>query len=142
MITKKKVIIVGIAAIGLSLGVYFLSKPNKNGKSILGGKTPKYIDEGDINLIPVFSARKKAGLLYEAMNRYRTSDKTLIFETLTDVTQAQFGLINKAFGLKNYNSLLGYDTYGGSKVSLKAWLTDQLSTDNYSLLRKKFPIYL
>ena len=142
MTTKKKVIIVTVSVVILGLGAYLLTKPDKNGKSILGGKGKKFIDEGDVNLIPAFSASQKSSLLYEAMNRYGKADRTLIFETLTDVTQAQFGLINKAFGLKNYNSILGYNTYGGSKVPLKTWLKDQLSADDYKLLRNKFPLYL
>lgn len=142
MTTKKKVIIVTVSVVILGLGAYLLTKPDKNGKSILGGKGKKFIDEGDVNLIPVFSASQKVSLLYEAMNRYNGTDETAIFEALTDVTQAQFGLINKAFGLRNYNRILGYNTIGGSKIPLKTWLKEELSDADYNLLRKKFPIYL
>lgn len=142
MTTKKKVIIVTVSVVILGLGAYLLTKPDKNGKSILGGKGKKYIDEGDVNLIPAFSASQKVSLLYEAMNRYNGTDETAIFEALTDVTQAQFGLINKAFGLRNYNRLLGYNTVGGSKIPLKTWLKEELSDADYKLLRKKFPLYL
>ena len=76
------------------------------------------------------------------MNKYNGTDETKIFEALTDVSQSQFGLINKAFGLKNYNSIVGYNTIGGSKSSLKTWLREELNDADYSLLRKKFPIYL
>ncbi|OXG00015.1 hypothetical protein B0A64_20870 [Flavobacterium araucananum] len=141
MTTQKKVIIVTASVVILGLGAYFLIKTNKNGKSLLGGNK-KYIDEGDVNLVPVFSASQKVALLYEAMNRYNGTDETLIFETLTGVSQAQFGLINKAFGLKNYNRILGYNTIGGSKLPLKTWLKEELNDADYSLLRKKFPNYL
>jgi hypothetical protein len=141
MTTQKKVIIVTASVAILGLGAYFLTKTNKNGKSLLGGNK-KYIDEGDVNLVPVFSASQKVALLYEAMNRYNGTDETLIFETLTGVSQAQFGLINKTFGLKNYNRILGYNTIGGSKLPLKTWLKEELNDADYSLLRKKFPNYL
>ncbi|WP_374173891.1 hypothetical protein [Flavobacterium tructae] len=141
MTTQKKVIIVTASVVILGLGAYFLTKTNKNGKSLLGSNK-KYIDEGDVNLVPVFSASQKVALLYEAMNRYNGTDETLIFETLTGVSQAQFGLISKTFGLKNYNRVLGYNTIGGSKLPLKTWLKEELNDADYSLLRKKFPSYL
>jgi hypothetical protein len=138
---KKKAIIIGVSVVILGVGAYFLTKTNKNGKSILGGKK-KFIDEGDINLAPVFSAKQKVSLLYEAMNRYSGTDENLIVETLTGVTQSQFGAINKLWGLKNYNTLLGYNTVGGSKLPLKTWLREELNDEYYVLLRKKFPLYL
>lgn len=142
MINTKQKVIIGVGILAFSVGVYFLTKKNKNGTSIIGGKPKKYIDEGDINLAPSFSASQKSALLYEAMNRYSGTDENLIFETLTDVTQAQFGLINKVFGYKNYNSIVGYNTIGGSKAPLKTWLKEELNEAEYSLLRKKFPFYL
>lgn len=138
---KKKAVIIGVSVVVLGFGVYFLAKPDKNGKSILGGKK-KFIDEGDINIASVFSAKQKVSLLYEAMNRYTGTDETLIVETLTGVTQAQFGAINKLWGLKNYNRLLGYNTVGGSKLPLKTWIREELNDEYYNLLRKKFPLYL
>lgn len=141
MTTKKKVIIVGASLVLLGLGAYFLTKTNKNGNSILGGNK-KYIDEGDVNLIPTFSATQKVALLYDAMNRYTGTDENLIFETLTGVSQAQFGLIQKAFGLKNYNRILGYNTIGGTKLPLKTWLKEELNDQDYNLLRKRYPAYL
>lgn len=141
MTTQKKVIIVTASVLILGLGVYFLTKTNKNGGSILGG-TKKYIDEGDVNTIPAFSPTQKVALLYDAMNRYTGTDENLIFETLTGVTQVQFGLIQKAWGLKNYNRLLGYNTIGGTKLPLKTWLKEELNEQDYNLLRKRFPVYL
>lgn len=142
MITTKKKIIVGVSVLVFAVGIYLLTKKRANGTSILGSKKPKYIDEGDINLVPVFSATQKVTLLYEAMNKYNGTDETKIFEVLTDVSQSQFGLINKTFGLKNYNTIVGYNTVGGSKLPLKTWLKEELNDADYSLLRKKFPIYL
>jgi hypothetical protein len=139
--TTKKAVVIGVSILVLGLGVYFLTKKGKDGKSVLGGNN-KFIDEGDINLVPAFSANQKVSSLYEAMNSYKGTDENLIIETLTGVTQAQFGAINKAFGLKNYNRLLGYNTVGGTKLPLKTWLREELSDDDYNLLRKKFPIYL
>lgn len=141
MTTQKKIIVVTASVVILGLGVYFLTKTNKNGSSVLGGNK-KYIDEGDVNLVPAFSASQKVALLYDAMNRYNGTDETLIFETLTSVTQAQFGQIVKAFGLKNYNRILGYNTIGGTKLPLKTWLKEELNDADYNLLRKKFPLYL
>ena len=141
MTTQKKVIIVAASVVILGLGVYLLTKTNKNGTSVLGGKK-KYIDEGDVNIIPSFSPSQKVSLLYDAMNRYLGTDENLIFETLTGVTQVQFGLIQKAWGLKNYNRLLGYNTVGGTKLPLKTWLKEELDEQDYNLLRKRFPVYL
>lgn len=141
MTDKKKIIIVGVSVVILGIGAYLLTKTNKNGKSLLGGGK-KYVDEGDVNLMPVFSPTQKVSVLYEAMNRYSGTDETLIFETLTGVTQAQFGLISKTFGLKNYNRILGYNTIGGTKLPLKTWLKEELNDADYNLLRKKFPLYL
>ncbi len=140
MTTQKK-IIVGVSVAIFIAGIYFLTKTNANGKSILGGKK-KYIDEGDANTLAVFSAKQKSSVLYDAMNSYNGTDEQLIVETLTGVTQAQFGLINKAFGLQNYNRLLGYNTIGGTKLPLKTWLREELNDKDYNLLRGKFPLYL
>lgn len=142
MVSTKQKVIIGVGILAFAVGVYFLTKKNQNGTSILGGKPKKFIDEGDANVVPSFSASQKSALLYEAMNRYTGTDETLIFEALTDVTQAQFGLINKSFGYKNYNSLVGYNTIGGSQAPLKTWLKEELNDADYSLLRKKFPLYL
>ena len=141
MTTQKKIII-GVSFTAFFIGVYFLTKKNANGTTLLGGGKKKYIDEGDVNVLPVFSAKQKSSVLYDAMNSYKGTDEQLIFETLTGVTQSQFGLINQAFGLKNYNRLLGYNTIGGTKLPLKTWLREELEDDDYNLLRGKFPLYL
>lgn len=137
--TTKKAIIIGVAVIILGTGAYLLTK-TKNGKSIFGGGGG-YIDEGDSNTVPVFSAKQKSHLIYEAMNRMGTDFDTIVRE-LTGVTQNQFGLINQAFGLQNYNSLAGYNTYGGKKRTLSEWMKEELDSDQLNLLRKKFPMYL
>lgn len=142
MVSTKKKIIVGVTFLVFLTGVYLLTKKGKDGKSVLGSKKSNYIDEGDINLVPVFSAKQKVSVLYDAMNKYNGTDETLIFETLTDVSQLQFGLISKEFGLKNYNRFVGYNTVGGTKLPLKTWLREELNDSEYNLLRKRFPIYL
>jgi hypothetical protein len=140
MTTRNK-IIVGVSVAVFIIGIYYVTKPDSNGKTLLGGGK-KYIDEGDINLIPVFSASQKAKILYDAMNSYKGTDEQTIIEALTGVTQSQFGLISKAFGLQNYNRLLGYNTIGGTKLPLKTWLREELNDDDYNLLRGNFPMYL
>lgn len=139
--TNKRKVIIGVSVLVFGLGVFFLTKKNKNGKSVLGGDT-KYIDEGDVNLIPLFSASQKANVLYNAMNIYNGTDEQTMIEELTGVSQNQFGLISKAFGLRNYNRYLGYNTIGGTKLPLKTWLREELNDADYNLLRKKFPMYL
>ena len=139
--TNKTKILLGVSVLVIGTGIFFLTKKNKNGQSVLGGGT-KYIDEGDVNLIPVFSASQKATALYNAMNIYTGTDEQTIIEELTGVTQAQFGLISKAFGLRNYNRYLGYNTIGGTPLPLKTWLREELNDADYHLLRKKFPMYL
>jgi hypothetical protein len=139
--TNKRKVIIGVSVLVFGLGVFFLTKKNKNGKSVLGGGT-KYIDEGDVNLIPLFSASQKANVLYNAMNIYNGTDEQTMIEELTGVSQNQFGLISKAFGLRNYNRYLGYNTIGGTQLPLKTWLREELNDADYNLLRKKFPMYL
>lgn len=139
--TNKRKVIIGVSVLVFGLGVFFLTKKNKNGKSVLGGGT-KYIDEGDVNLIPLFSASQKANVLYNAMNIYTGTDEQTMIEELTGVSQNQFGLISKAFGLRNYNRYLGYNTIGGTQLPLKTWLREELNDADYNLLRKKFPMYL
>ncbi|MFV5689083.1 hypothetical protein ACM55M_10715 [Flavobacterium sp. ZT3R25] len=139
--TNKRKVIIGVSVLFFGLGVFFLTKKNKNGKSVLGGGT-KYIDEGDVNLIPLFSASQKANVLYNAMNIYTGTDEQTMIEELTGVSQNQFGLISKAFGLRNYNRYLGYNTIGGTQLPLKTWLREELNDADYNLLRKKFPMYL
>ncbi|OAZ04703.1 hypothetical protein [Flavobacterium succinicans] len=139
--TNKTKILLGVSVLVIGTGIFFLTKKNKNGQSVLGGGT-KYIDEGDVNMIPVFSASQKATALYNAMNIYTGTDEQTIIEELTGVSQAQFGLISKAFGLRNYNRLLGYNTIGGTPLPLKTWLREELNDADYHLLRKKFPMYL
>lgn len=139
--TNKRKVIIGVSVLVFGLGVFFLTKKNKNGKSVLGGGT-KYIDEGDVNLIPLFSASQKANVLYNAMNIYSGTDEQTMIEELTGVSQNQFGLISKAFGLRNYNRYLGYNTIGGTQLPLKTWLREELNDADYNLLRKKFPMYL
>jgi hypothetical protein len=141
MTNTKKAILVSVSVLVLGAGIYFATKTNKNGKTLLGRKK-KYIDEGDINQVPVFSPSQKATALYNAMNIYNGTDEQTIIEELTGVTQNQFVLISKAFGLRNYNRLLGYNTVGGASLSLKTWLKEELSTADYNLLRKKFPMHL
>ena len=144
MINKRKAMIVGVSVLVFGIGVYFLTKTNKNGTSILGSGGG-YIDEGDSNMIPIFSAKQKAGALYEAM-RYSGTDEQTIFEQLSGVTQKQFGLISQAFGLRSYNTWIGNTSavIGQTlpKLSLKTWLKEELSDEDYKLLRKKFPMYL
>lgn len=139
--TNKRKVIIGVSVLVFGLGVFFLTKKNKNGKSVLGGGT-KYIDEGDVNLIPLFSANQKANVLYNAMNIYNGTDEQTMIEELTGVSQKQFGLISKSFGLRNYNRYLGYNTIGGTQLPLKTWLREELDDADYNLLRKKFPMYL
>ncbi|MFV8374016.1 hypothetical protein ACNQGC_01700 [Flavobacterium sp. GSP11] len=139
--TNKRKVIIGVSVLVFGLGVFFLTKKNKNGKSVLGGGT-KYIDEGDVNLAPLFSASQKANVLYNAMNIYNGTDEQTMIEELTGISQKQFGLISKAFGLRNYNRYLGYNTIGGTKLPLKTWLREELNDADYNLLRKKFPMYL
>lgn len=137
MTNTKKAIIVGVSVVVLGLGIYFLTKSPKDKNN--GGSG--YIDEGDSNTVPVFSAKQKSHLIYEAMNQMGTDFDTIVRE-LTGVTQKQFSLISQAFGLQNYNSLAGYNTMGGNKRSLVEWLKLELDDAQLKLLRKKFPMYL
>ena len=93
----------------------------------------------------VFSASKKAAELLNAMDRFGT-DEAAIFKTLNGVTQAQFGLIRQAFGLKQYNGVsqgIPGDIFGLiPSIPLERWLEEELSSTSYATLKIRFPNYL
>jgi hypothetical protein len=91
----------------------------------------------------VFNAYTVANDLYDAMKDSGT-DEQFIIDTLTHVNANQFAQVFQAFGSLAYNSTLGnqYQLNPFSplpKVNLKGWLYSELSTENYRILKLKYP---
>lgn len=140
METKTKIYI-GAGLLVTAVAAYFVLRPKKPKLLNNGG----FINEGDINSPTVFNARQKAHTLHEIM-RGMYSNQTDIFSELTGISSAQFAAINKAFGLRPYNTLtgntkaiIGFDL---PKLSLKIWLKNELSADMYKQLRQMYPTQL
>lgn len=136
---KSTKIIGGIILLSTGIGVYLINK-----KPTL--KKGHYLDDNPETGISIkFSPTVIANQLYEAMRGMGT-DEDVIFETLTGLTQNQFGSVVKAFGLKSYNrytgnqkGIIGIDL---PKYGLKTWLRYELSEKQYKTLRYKFPNHL
>jgi hypothetical protein len=152
MKTRTKIIGAGIlVATGLSL--YFLNR-----KGTLQSNKKVYLDDDpNYGTNIVFNPKSIADTLYEAMKSTGKSsgssvglsigtDKEVVFELLTGVSERQFGSIIKAFGLKAYNKLTGNQQFliwqTLTKYGLKTWLKEELTVKDYALLRRKYPKYL
>lgn len=95
---------------------------------------------------PTFNANTVMNKLLDAMKTTGT-DEAAIFKALTNVNQTQFGLVVKAFGIRQYNSTMGnqinyFPVYQLPYVNLQGWLENELSDENYSTLQQKYPNYL
>jgi hypothetical protein len=91
----------------------------------------------------VFNAQKVATALWEAMKN-RGTEEEAILEVLKYVNQNQFAQVIIAFGKLNYNPVTGdqvnYNPFGSlTKYDLKFWLKEELSAQEYAILRSKYP---
>jgi hypothetical protein len=135
---SSKIIPVTIGLAGLGIMLLAVSKTSKNKKAGV------YLDASltDLN----FNAKEVATMLYNAMreaNFTNTEKRKTIFTALTGVTEAQFSKVNLAFGSRYYNTLTG-NTYFAvwqtpTKHPLKVWLKEELSTEDYQLLKSNYP---
>ena len=89
-----------------------------------------------------FDPAKVSNILYNAM-RYTGTDEAAIVTALKPLSAAQFNAVIEKFGYKFYNKTMGNTTeYLWNKLhkyGLKVWLKNELSDDEYELLRLKFP---
>ncbi len=133
-------IIGSVLLLGTVIGAYFINRIGGSGSQKVG-LLPDDPEKGGL----MFNPKLVASQLHEAMKSSGT-DEDLVFETLTNVNQNQFGLVVKAFGVKPYNRYTGNQmgVIGISlpKLPLKSWLKEELSTDMYKELRYKYPKYL
>ncbi|HEX8269765.1 MAG TPA: hypothetical protein VF581_07725 [Flavobacterium sp.] len=95
---------------------------------------------------PAFNASKTAKELYDAMKDPGTSE-TDILAALQRVNASQFDQVFAAFGAKQYNLNLGsqWNLVPFTQlpyVNLKGWLKNELSDEEYALLRLKYPTKL
>jgi hypothetical protein len=130
----------GIGAIAL-IGVVYLAVTSNKG----GGATNDPIVNG--NNAASFNAQNVANDLLEAM-RYLGTDEEEVVSILKYVTQDQFGKVFTAFGKQQYNKTLGNQQNPTAWFdelpfeNLKTWLKNELSTEEYNILRLKYPKYL
>lgn len=107
-------------------------------------KTQAYLDSNMTPQNRVFNSKKIAETLFDAMKVINlTNDKKneIIFGALTGVTEAQFGLVFKAFGSRRYNTYTG-NTLGIYTYNLATWLKSELSPSSYRQLQEFYPKYL
>lgn len=135
---SSKIIPVTIGIAGLGIMFLAVSEFSKNKKA------GAYLDAGATD--SSFNAKEVATMLYSAMkesNFTNTEKRKTIFTALTGVTQAQFSKVITAFGNRYYNTLTG-NTYFAfwqtpKKYPLKVWLKEELSLEDYQLLKSNYP---
>jgi hypothetical protein len=133
-----KIIPVTIGLAGLGIMLFAVSQTSKNKKAGM------YLDSSSTD--SSFNAKEIATMLYEAMkeaNFTNTEKRKTIFTALTGVNEAQFSKVNIAFGSRYYNTVTG-NTYFAlwqtpTKHPLKVWLNEELSTEDYQLLKSNYP---
>ncbi|MBP4139173.1 hypothetical protein [Flavobacterium geliluteum] len=134
--TKIIPITIGLAGLGIML--FAVSQTSKNKKAGM------YLDSSSTD--SSFNAKEVATMLYDAMkeaNFTNTEKRKTIFTALTGVTEAQFSKVITAFGNRYYNTLTG-NTYFAlwqtpTKHPLKVWLSEELSKEDYQLLKSNYP---
>lgn len=137
---STKIIPVTIGITGLGILLFAVSQTSKNKKA------GAYLDSGSYDGI---NAKEVATILYDAMkeaNFTNTEKRKTILTTLTGVTEAQFSKVYTAFGSRYYNKLTG-NTYFAlwqtpTKHPLKVWLKEELSTEDFQLLKSNYPTIL
>jgi hypothetical protein len=133
-----KIIPISIGLAGLGIMLFAVSQTSKNKKA------GAYLDSSSTDAS--FNAKEVATMLYEAMkeaNFTNTEKRKTIFTALTGVTETQFSKVNTVFGNRYYNTLTG-NTYFAlwqtpTKHPLKVWLKEELSTEDYQLLKSNYP---
>lgn len=134
----SKIVPIAVGVAGLGIFVFAVSKASKNKKSTA------YLD-GDVSGSG-FNANEIVTMLYDAMkqaNFTNTEKRKTIFSALTGVSPAQFAQVIKVFGNRYYNRLTG-NTYFAIwqtpvKHPLKIWLQEELSEEDYKLLKSNYP---
>lgn len=134
----SKIVPIAIGVAGLGIFVFAVSKASKNKKSTA------YLD-GDVS-DSGFNVSEIVTILYDAMkqaNFTNTEKRKTIFSALTGVSPAQFAQVIKVFGNRYYNRLTG-NTYFAIwqtpvKHPLKIWLQEELSEEDYKLLKSNYP---
>lgn len=140
---QEKNIKIGGTVVAAAVVLYLVLGKGKENSGDGGDPTG---NGGYIPAQPVFNAKNVALGLYEAMKDMGTEEEAIL-QILKPVSQTQFAQVVVAFGSKYYNSITGdqrsYNPfYGLPKVNLKGWLKEELSVQEYALLRSKYPYHL
>lgn len=133
----SKIVPITIGLTGLGILIFSISQSSKNRNSVA------YLDS---NTSSDFNPKEIATMLYDAMkeaNLTNSDKRQTIFTALTGVNQTQFSQVIKAFGSRYYNTLTG-NTYFALwqtpvKHPLKVWLKEELSKEDYNLLKSNYP---
>jgi hypothetical protein len=123
-----------IVLISLTAGVLGYLIYQSSTKVTIPGIDPTQSPQDNSN----FDAQGIADGLEQAMLSWLGTDENAIQKLLGTVTAAQFKLVDKAFGLRGYNTFTGFSTFG-SLQPLKVWLKSELSSSDYNALKLKYP---
>jgi hypothetical protein len=138
----EKGVKVGLAVIGVGVGVYVIRKAIK--KRNPDGTTSKeapsmkelYVNKKSLT-ISVSDAGLYANTLYGAMQDWGTDEST-IFNTINKVqTKDDMLLVIKSFGLKKYN-IGGKNSWFGDELNLIGWLRAELDDSYIAKIKPKF----
>ena len=137
----SKIVPISVGVAGLTILLFAIAQANKIKKGNVyqdGNPTAQSINAKDI-ATTLYNAMKEA-------NFTNTEKRKTILTTLTGINEAQFSWIVKAFGKRFYNRLTG-NTYFAIwqtpvKHPLKVWLKEELSDNDYQLLKSNYPKYL
>lgn len=143
-ITPEQKKIAAIVLIGGAI-LYIATRPPADNSGVLTDPTGNNASSGGSGVV-VFNAKNIANDLYLAMRDTGTEEEDIMF-ALRNVSQAQFAQVVTAFGRKQYNTsngtqyaLMPWTTL--PFLGLKDWLKNELTTDEYKILRLKYPNYL
>ena len=140
---KKTAMYVGGTVVLLTLAYYVYTKNNDSSGAYLDPTGNGTVTNPTTSN---FNAKNIADNLLNAM-RENGTDEDVIISELKNVSQTQFALIVKAFGRQQYNETTGnqYNFIPFTQlpfVDLKGWLKSELSLQEYTNLRRKYPNYL
>lgn len=137
---KKSTKIIGaVILLATGLAVFLMNK-----KKTTSGN--QYLDDEISGTTSIsFNPKAIADTLYDSVKELGT-DEDLIFDTLSSVSENQFGKVIKAFGLKPYNKTTGNTRFLPfttiTKFGLKTILYNELDARRYTTLKNKYPKYL
>ena len=98
---------------------------------------PKEVLDETFSTIDDFDAKRIAELLWSSMNLPFDTKESVIYDSLKDLTKADFAKVYNKFGQRPYIEWIGSGTDGvfGVKYDLWAWLNYELNDSELRKLR-------